>query len=176
VAENASTTDADFRMAFAFLVQPVVTGLLAFALFPLVELSHRALHGGRAIDVMSSAVAFGGAAAIAGAFVTYFCAVPLGYWLRQRGAITRRLTLLIGAILGNVPLVVIAVLAMLFQGEGPPLPRPEMGSSVPGFVGVVVEVVRPVLLGSCVGLVSAAVFWSIAGASLLSETRATAER
>ena len=69
---HALSPRAEQRVLLGFGALPFVTTLLKFSLFPVVELSHRLIHGGRAADMLDGAVAFGLGVGIAGTFVTVF--------------------------------------------------------------------------------------------------------
>ena len=139
------------RLWLAFLLMPPVSALAAAVVFPLLSVGQFQPEG-------VAPVAF--AAAIAAVLVTLGGALPAFLTLKRRGAITLSQTLCAGAALGNAPNVAIAVGAIFFtlahiaagtisQHLSPPL-------------GILTGAVRLLLLGTAVGIISAAVFWFIA--------------
>ena len=143
--------DAQGRVAIAFLLVPFVSAAIGFLLFPLVAFGI----GGRPADMLDGAIAFGLGMGIASIFVTGFGAFPLLVWLLKRGPVTLFHTLVAGAALGNLPGALI-VIRLLSLGHG--------WEEV--FVGGrdwALGAFRAVLFGSAIGLVSAAVFWVVAG-------------
>jgi hypothetical protein len=146
----------EMRVFVAFLVQPLVAALCGFLAFPIVEVTGRPLYGGYATDVGEAALAFGLGTGLVGLFVALLAALPLFVWLRRRGPITLKKTLISGALLGNVLTVVVVVLAVLG--------RPGINAQSPtyGLFGGI----RAVVFGTAVGMTCAAVFWWIAGRHL----------
>jgi hypothetical protein len=148
---------AELRVLLGLAVQPFVTALLAFVSFPVVEYTGRPLYGGRLVDPFDGAVSFAAGAGIAGLVMAVFGALPVLAWLLKRGPISRRQALIFGAVLGNVPgVLIVATLAArgLRQGAMPGLS--ELTYSPMGAV-------RAIALGSFIGAASAGVFWWIAG-------------
>jgi hypothetical protein len=140
----------------ALAVQPFVAALLGFIIFPVVDYTGRALYGGRPFDPLDAAISFAAGAGLAGLLVTALGAVPTLAWLLKRGPVTRRQALISGAVLGNVPgLLIVGGLAAsrLSQGAMPDL------QLTYGPAGAV----RAIAIGSFIGAASAAVFWRLAG-------------
>jgi len=141
----------------AFLLVPFASAAVGVLVFPLVAFGI----GGRAADMLDGAIAFGLGMGIASIFVTGFGAFPLLVWLLKRGPVTLRQSLLAGAALGNLPVILI-VIRLLSMGAG--------WEEV--FVGGrdwLFGAIRAVLFASTIGLASAAVFWVVAGRQLRGE-------
>ena len=92
------------------------------------------------------------AAAVAAVFVVIVGALPAIAWLSRRGPITLGAALISGALLGNLPMVVILLLAALTGN----LRVPDSGSAIG-----VLRLLRPVAFGAFVGMACAFVFWLI---------------
>ena len=124
-----TTQRSEGRVLLAFFVQPLVVAILVFIL------------------------AFG--AGFASVFVVAFLAAPAYVWLQRRGRITFRQTLFSGAILGNLPGVLI-VAAAAMTGAG----------SEPGLTGLTygaLGALRAIAIGTVIGTAAAAVFWWMSG-------------
>jgi hypothetical protein len=150
-------TDNEARLAVAFLLQPVVSFVAGFAVFPIVDYSNRVIGLGRASSVLDGGIAFGFGTAIVGGLVTVLVAWPVVVWLMRRGPVTRRTVLLGGLLLGNVPavLAIIASSVAILNADASESARINLS-----YVSVIVA--RAVPLGSAIGLAGAAVFWLVA--------------
>jgi hypothetical protein len=145
------------RVIAALAVQPFVTGFLAFSTFPIIDYTGGALYGGRSADLLDAAISFAIGAAFAGFLITWLGAAPAFVWLRRRGPITRTKVFLSGAILGNVPAVLIVLsLAASRSSRGQ---IPDLDALMHGPAGAI----RAIAFGSFIGVASAAVFWWVAG-------------
>lgn len=142
-------------MLVAFFAQPLAVAILVFILFPLIDYSGRPLHGGRPSDPIDAAAAVAFGAAFAAVFVVAFIAAPLFVWLQRRGRVTLRHALVAGAILGNLPGVLI-VAAAAITGAGN---EPGLAGLTYGLLGAL----RAVTIGAIIGTASAAVFWWMSG-------------
>ena len=151
------SADAQGRVAIAFLLVPFASVAAGVTVFPLVAFGI----GGRPADMLDGAVAFGLGMGLASIFVTGFGAFPLFVWLSKRGPVTLAHTLLAGAALGNLPgaLIVIRLLSMGRDWDAVFL----------GGRDWALGALRAVMFGSTIGLVSAAVFWMVAGRTLRGE-------
>lgn len=127
-------------MCVAFLVQPLVAALFGFAAFLVAIDDGRSFAptGATVSGSVWAARAFGLGTGMVAFFVTPLLALPLFVWMRRRGPITLKRTLVCGAVLGNV-------------------------LSVPMLL---VLTIRGVVFGTAVGLTCAAAFWWIAGRHL----------
>ena len=151
------TPQDEMRVMFAFALQPLVAGILAFCLFPIIDYTSRWTDGARPVD---AAVSVGFGAALAAVFVVLAVAVPAFVWLRRRGPITHRQTLISGALIGNAPAVLILIgqlMSSAARGEGPRLAMSPHGA--PGLV-------RAIALGTLIGAACAEVFWRMTRRSL----------
>lgn len=147
----------ELRVLLGLAVQPFVTALLAFAIFPVVEYTGRLLYGGSPSDSVDAAISFAAGVGIVGLVLTIFGALPSLAWLLKRGPVTRRQALISGALLGNVPGVII-VGALAF--------RRVSQSAIPGLSELTygpAGAVRAIAIGSFLGVASASVFWWLAG-------------
>lgn len=122
------TPKAEMRVLVGLVVQPFVAFAAASLVFP-------------------APVALGAAAAAV--FVVIVGALPAIAWLSRRGPITPGRALISGALLGNLPIVVILLLAALTGN----LRVPEIGSGL--------GVLRSAAFGAFVGMACAFVFWLI---------------
>jgi hypothetical protein len=134
------------RVEIAFLLQPFVCALLAFMLFPLVDL---AATGGRTVDALQTAIASGIVTGLVAVLITGVAACAFGY-LTKRRALTATDTVLLGAVFGNLPAAVAIVGTLLVQGASA-LPQAIIGSW------------RAIVFGTLIGMSSSAVFWWIGG-------------
>lgn len=153
MSEPAPPTEG--RVLFAFFVQPLVVAILVFLFFPLIDYSGRPLLGGRPSDPMGAAIAVAFGAGFASVFVVAFLAAPAYVWLQRRGRVTFRQTLISGAVLGNLPGVLI-VAAAAMTGAG----------SEPGLTGLTygaLGALRAIAIGTVIGTGAAAVFWWMSG-------------
>ena len=125
------TPKAEMRVLVGLVVQPFVGLAAASVAFP-------------------GPVALG--AAVAAVFVVIVGALPAIAWLSRRGPITLGTALISGALLGNLPIVVILLLAALTGN----LRVPESGSVI-----AVLRMLRSAAFGAFVGGACAFVFWLI---------------
>jgi hypothetical protein len=138
-------------------VQPFVAALLGFVIFPVVDYTGRALYGGRPADPLDAAISFAAGVGIAGLLITAFGALPTLAWLLKRGPVSKRQALISGAVLGNVPgLVIVGAIAATRMTQGA---MPGLRELTYGPAGAV----RAIVVGSFIGAASAAVFWRLAG-------------
>jgi hypothetical protein len=108
------TLAGERRVAVALIVQPFVTGLLGFALFPALQYIGGP-NAGRPADAFDAAISLGLGVGVVGFLMTIFGAFPALMWLLRRGPVSRRQTLVCGTLLGSVPgLLFAAVGAMVF--------------------------------------------------------------
>ena len=144
------------RVLVGLVMQPLVAAAAAFLLFPALEYTGRALenldrpaglHYSRSSGGAIS-VAFG--AALAAVFVVVFGALPAIGWVTRRRPITLAASLIAGAVLGNLPGVVILFLTWLNDAWAR-----DAGRS--GVLGLL----RAVAFSSLVGMACGAAFWWI---------------
>jgi len=125
------TPKAEMRVLVGLVVQPFVAFAAASVAFP-------------------GPVALG--AAVAAVFVVIVGAIPVIAWLARRGPVTLGKALISGALLGNLPIVVILVLAALTGN----LRGPESASGIS-----VLRTLQSAAFGAFVGMACAFVFWLI---------------
>ena len=145
------------RVLVGLVMQPLVAAAAALALFPVLEYTGRAVdytdrvggvHHVRYSSGGAASVAFG--AALAAVFVVVFGALPAIGWVTRRRPITLAASLIAGAVLGNLPGVVILFLTWLNDAWAR-----DAGRS--GVLGLL----RAVAFGSLVGMACGAAFWWI---------------
>jgi len=145
------------RIVAAFAVVPVVVFAVARLGFPIVW--YMSGNSGHITSPSDPASSFAALTAFIGLLVTLFGAVPTFVWLKGRGPVSLSRALGAGVVLGNSPMVAIAIGALYFtllhiiggtisQHLSPPL------DVIAGFA-------RLSLIGSVLGAISALVFWLI---------------
>jgi hypothetical protein len=140
---RALTPSDEMRVFGGVVIQPVVAGCLAYAVFPLLFLrpGGRTLDGGHVSNVNDAALAVALGASIVASVVALFV-VPVAVWVMKRRDLVLREALMFGLAFANVPYVLSAIAAGGTYG-------------VPGLL-------RGVLFSSLLGLAGSAVFWAIA--------------
>ena len=141
----------NLRLLLGFLAQPLVAALCGFVAFLVL------LDDGQAFAPSDSTVsgsiwaarAFAIATGFVAFFVTPLAALPLFVWMRSRGPVTLKKTLISGALLGNL----LPVAMVLLSAVGGPGTRP----GIP---------IGAVMVGTAVGVTCAGTFWWIAGRHL----------
>jgi hypothetical protein len=137
------------RLLIGFVVQPFAAAAIGFTIFPFVEWSRRALHGGGTSgDPLRAAVGFGLAAGIVGFLVTVCGALPIVLLRLERGPLTLKQVLLSGAALGNAPLTIIGLLALVT-------------GNVSAASSFWLDALRALAIGSLFGLAGSALFWAV---------------
>ena len=153
------------RVLVGIAVQPVVAAMLAFSTFSIVAFTGRLLYGGRPADPVDSAISFAFGVGIVGLLVTVFAATPMLLWLQTRGPVTRRQVLACGAILGNLPSVLIVLSLAPSRANAGALTN--LDQLTYGLLGAI----RALAFGTFMGVASATVFWWIARRSLTRDPR-----
>jgi hypothetical protein len=138
------------RLFAGFVVQPFAAAVLGFTVFPLIELSGRAINGGASADPMGAAISIGLGAGVAAFFVTVGGAFPAVVWFLKRGPLTLKHILWGGVVLGNLPFAVIVPPAAMTR-------HAEAGAT--GFGPL--AAMRALAAGAIFGLAGAALFWVI---------------
>jgi hypothetical protein len=130
-------------MFVAVMAQPLLAGVLAFLLFPLLLLdrSGRTLAGGFPADVSDAAMSVAIAVGMLAFVVTLAGALPAAVWLTRRRHVSLREAALYGLLFGNLPIIFGTALAGAYGIEG---------------------FLRGVAFASVLGVAGAAVFWLIA--------------
>jgi hypothetical protein len=135
-------TPTDRRIVLGLLAQP----FLAFGLGAAIAAFRISTDSGRFAQPLDAVIGVGMAVAIAAAILCVV-ALPVIFWLRERGQVTFGRALLTGFVLGNVPTVLIIVSAVAtgnWRGTG------------------IADVAGPSGLSSFVGIACAGLFWFIA--------------
>ncbi len=140
---RALTPSDEMRVFGGAVIQPVVAGCLAYAVFPLLLLrpDGRTLAGGHSSNVNDAALSVGLGASIVAAVVALFV-VPVAVWVIKRRDLVLREALMFGLAFGNVPYILFAAAAGGAYG--------------------VSGLLRGVLFSSVLGLAGSALFWVIA--------------
>lgn len=146
---------AVLRLAAAFVVTPVVAGVVMFIID--VGLSYSGIHvfNGTPYNPVDAAIGLALGVTIIGFGVTG-AAVPAVLWMASRGRLSLRNVLLLGAALGNVPFAAIVVSILVVQVVNGTLSH-DVARLWDGLYGTV----RAIALGLLIGPASAAVFWVI---------------
>jgi hypothetical protein len=151
-----TSSPGKWRLLSAFAILPVVDALVAYFAFPIVWQLGR--HGGfRPVDPTKPALAFAVLAGLSGLFVTLSGAIPVVFWLIRRGAVSFQQILTAGLALGNA-LFVVYVLALIPYA----LLHLAFGTLSDHLIPVselLVSALLPLGIGSCMGMMSAVVFW-----------------
>jgi hypothetical protein len=156
------------RLIIGFVVQPFAASVLGFAIFPLVEWSRHALHGGQSTrDALHGAIAFGLGAGMVAFFVTVCAVLPIVLMCLERGPLTLKQVLLSGAALGNAPGALVVFLSVVTG---------QQASGASWFWSV--EALRALAIGSLFGLAGAALFWAVSmrGRAVSREQKVAAQR
>lgn len=140
------------RLVAAFALVPVAIGLVSFVGWWAI-LVRRPSVGDPASAAWS--VAFG--TSIIGTVVTVFGAVPGFIWLRRRGRLSLRSLVILGVVLGNVPLGLIMLGVLGTHAANGTRGWETLGTAWGGLRGTA----RLVLLGTAYGAASAAAFWLV---------------
>lgn len=148
------------------IVQPVVAALFGFVTWPILEATGIPYKGKFTRDTIGMAVAVAFQMGVAGFFVAFGGALPLFLWLRSRGPITARKTLVSGVLLAQLPgafvLLLTILRALIVLLIGSPDEPPNVYSTPHDPFGLI----RGTVFTSVAGLTCAAVFWRIVGPHL----------
>jgi hypothetical protein len=147
-----------WRLLSAFAVLPLVDALMAFVAYPaLWWLPTTAVF--QPPDAAQAARGFAILAGVLGLLVTTCGAVPVVYWLMKRGPVSLAQLALAGLALGNMPFAIYAA-AMIPFAIGH-LVAGTMSQHLAHVSELLAGVVRALVIGSVLGVVSAVVFWLI---------------
>jgi hypothetical protein len=154
----------EVRLVGGFFLMPIVAGIVGVALFPAILLTGDWLRSTGTFTAPparyappSAAIGFGLGVAMIAVVVTAFGAIPAVSQLKKAGTLSLRRLVVTGAVLGNVPLVLIVLVSTAVQfSKGTTLE--EMGQMWYGVLGLV----RLTVVGTIVGTISSAVFWLVA--------------
>jgi hypothetical protein len=157
------------------IVQPVVAALFGFVTWPIFDATRIPPSGTSSRGPIGMAVWFALNMSWVSLFVAFCAALPLLYWLRGRGPITFRKTLVSGALLGNLPNAFVLMLITARAVVGPLVGAPESHPPVvhaPSdpfglmFLAPLINLIRVTVYSSAIGATCAAVFWRIVGRHL----------
>ncbi|HSL22725.1 MAG TPA: hypothetical protein VK886_14420 [Vicinamibacterales bacterium] len=143
------------RLLLGLAVTPATAVLVALIVYDALCYSGM-LSGGAPIDSLDGAASFGMGVGILAVAMTAW-AVPLLLYLNERRRLSFRNVLALGAALGNVPFAIV-ILGIVVAHPIRETLTGDVGRLWYGFSGFVQRVV----LGSAVGMSSAAAFWSVA--------------
>ena len=153
VAREPLTTER--RVLLGFMAQPFVTALLGTAYLPLLALTDPRLRRSSSPPGLELALISGALIGGVGLLITVFAAAPMFYWLRGRGPVTWRHAVSSALLFANLLPTLLLGLS-LFHGRDPRLSDFDFSAGA----------VRVIVLSSCIGTVSASIFWWIATGDL----------
>jgi hypothetical protein len=129
------------RLLLGALVQPFLAAGLTYLAFPVIDQTGRPLYGAKPGDPADAALALALGVGIVAAVVTWVGAVPTAVWLMKRGTASFGRALWFGLAFGNLPVAIGTLLTG--GGYGP------------------AGTVRASVLGTCLGMSGAALFWVV---------------
>jgi hypothetical protein len=145
------------RIVAAFAVVPVVVFVVARLGFPIVW--YMSGNHGQIISPGDPATPFAALTAFVGLLVTLFGAVPAFVWMKQRGPVSLSRAIGAGVVLGNTPMVAIALGALYFTLLH------IIGGTISQHLSPARDVIagfaRISAIGSVLGGISASVFWLV---------------
>lgn len=139
-----------WRLLLAFFLMPPTSALAAAAIFPVVSF------GASGPDTVAPIAFLAGLAAV---FVVLAGALPAFLSARRRGPITFSQTVRAGAMLGNLPLALVAFMSALLTVAH--IAAGTISQHLSPLGSLVAGGLRVVLLGTAVGAISAALFWLV---------------
>jgi len=153
-----ASSPSNWRLLFAFAVLPPVDALMALVVYPaLWWLPTTAIF--QPPDPAQAARGFAILAGAVGLIVTFGGAVPIVFWLIRRGTLSIGQLVLAGLALGNLPFAMYAAAMILFAiGH---LIGGTMSQHLVPAAELLAGVVRALVAGSVLGVMSAIVFWVI---------------
>ena len=137
---DVSEATSSLSVGGGLLVQPVVAAALAFATFPILEVTGRG-YVGVTDDMFGAAIAVAAGAAFLAFVVAFAGALPLFLWLAKRGPISLKQALLCGIALGNAPVLPFLLTGTTYGIEG---------------------TIRAIAFAALHGAAGALVFWAMA--------------
>jgi hypothetical protein len=153
---SKQTRTGALRTLVGFALMPPSAAIIAVPLYA-VMYAAGFLPRGAPIDSLDSALGLGTGVAILAVVITVFCALPAVNWLNEHRLLSPQRLLVLGAVLGNVPLAIIVVVIVVVQ-----LARGSLSQAVGQYwYGLGGAVVR-VGMGTIVGMGSALILWLVA--------------
>jgi hypothetical protein len=159
----ASTTVEPFssridrrRLLLAILLLPLFDALLGYTTVPF--LTRADVRVDAAFNQVSTVMAMLGG--VLGFFVMITVAAPVAYWLERRGRISVGDFTLAGALVGNAPFA--AYLCLILAATITHLIAGTLGEHVSPVGDLLAGGARALLIGTCLGAASGAMFWLIA--------------
>jgi hypothetical protein len=147
---------AALRNVAGFALVPPSAAIIAVPLYAVIYAAGL-LPRGAPIDSLDSALGLGTGVAFLAVIVTVFCAIPAVNWINDHGLLSPQRLLTIGAVLGNVPfLVIVLVIGIVQVVRGNPFA--DAGQYWYGLGGAAVRLA----MGTIVGVGSAVIFWIVA--------------
>ncbi len=153
---SAHTPVGALRNVVGFALMPPAAAIIAVPLYAVMYAAGLLPHGAP-IDSLDSALGFGTGVAFLAVIVTVFCAIPAVNWLDEHRLLSLRRLLALGAVLGNVPLLVIVVGIVATQLARGTLSA-DVGQYWYGLGGAAVRIA----MGTIVGAGSALILWLVA--------------
>jgi hypothetical protein len=131
----------------AIMAVPLYAGMYAAGLLP----------RGAAINSLDSALGLGSGVAFLAVIVTVFCAIPAVNWLNEHRVLSLKRLLVLGAVLGNVPLAIIVLVVLVVQTTKGGFST-HVGQYWYGLGGAAARLA----MGTIIGVGSALVLWLVA--------------
>jgi len=138
--QTLSSTD-ERRVFFGLLIQPPFAAALTFLAFPLIDATGRPLYGGSTPAPADAALSVALGVGLVATLLTVLCVFPTVVWVMKRTTVTLGRAALIGAMFGNIPVVI--------------------GSALAGNYGLA-GAVRASVFGTLLGVSGATLFWALA--------------
>jgi len=146
---------AELRLvAGFFVVPPSIAALTFLGYLAIWDIGGPGALGSVPFDPVDSALSLATGVGVIAVVVTVFGAVPIVAWLNRRRALTLRTLLLVGAILGNLPFILIVLAVLATNGR--------LSSDVARVWDGSAGAMRATALGFGYGVVSASLFWLVA--------------
>jgi hypothetical protein len=154
VAAIHTSRSTKVRVLLGVVSVPPALAVLGFFVFGVFEAAGLLPYGGRLSDSGSAGVGVGLVIGVLAFLVTVGGALPLVLQMAERGPLDRKRLLVAGALLGNVPLVLIIVGATLVNLAAGTLERGrELYEIGPNLLRA--------LIGAVTGLTGASIFWFV---------------
>ena len=144
------------RTLVGFALMPPSAAIIAVPLYA-VMYAAGLLPQGAPIDSLDSALGLGAGVAFLAVVITVFCAIPAVNWLDEHRLLSLQRLLALGAVLGNLPFILIVVVIVAVQMARGNLSA-DVGQYWYGLGGAVVRVG----IGTIVGVGSALILWLVA--------------
>jgi len=153
---NPDTRHSGLRILAGLIIVPPTTVLIALAIYNLLWHAGLLPHGAP-IDSLDDAISLGAGVGILATVMTCVGVIPGVVWLKTRRMLSLGRLLMLGAVLGNVPFVVIVIGIVAVHVASGTLSA-DIGQFWDGWSGAGVRTA----MGLICGTGAAAVFWVVA--------------